>query len=169
MEFESVIKKNLWIFFQKYGFIRQIEASHLRMNHNIIQMTATAGLTLPHSINPIFQYILDCLGFNPMNGNFDFVFQGLNRLWKVSITLILNGSPQKIVQLGPITAPRQPIAIRISADYSIFENRAQKIVCTFAMWQVAPSCWKQMSSMSSSSISRTKNRWAWQSNVRHWH
>ena len=43
-------------------------------------MTATAGLTVPHSIHLIFQYIFDCLGFIPMNGNFDFVFQGLYRL-----------------------------------------------------------------------------------------
>ena len=64
-----------------------------------------------------------------MNGNFDFVFQGLNRLWMVSVTLILNGFPQKIVQRGQITAPRRPIGIRISADYSIFENGAQKIDC----------------------------------------
>ena len=64
-----------------------------------------------------------------MNGNSDFVFQGLNRLWMVSLTLILNGSPQKIVQRGQITAPRRPIGIRISADYSIFENGAQKIDC----------------------------------------
>ena len=27
------------------------------MKHNIIQMTAAAGLTVPHSMNPIFQYI----------------------------------------------------------------------------------------------------------------
>ena len=59
-------KKNLWIFFQKYGFIRKIEPFYLRMKHNINQMTATAGLAVPHSINPIFQYISDCLGFNPM-------------------------------------------------------------------------------------------------------
>ena len=32
------------------------------MKYNIIQMTATASLTVPHSINPIFQYIFDCLG-----------------------------------------------------------------------------------------------------------
>ena len=87
-------------------------------------MTATTHLTVPHSINPIFQYIFDCLGFNPMNGNFDFVFLGLNRLWMVSVTLILNVYPQKIVQRGQITAPRRPIDIRISADYSIFENGA---------------------------------------------
>ena len=62
MEFESTIKKNLWIFFQMYGFIRKIEPFHLRMKHNIIQMTATVDLTVPLSINPIFQYIFDCLG-----------------------------------------------------------------------------------------------------------
>ena len=94
------------------------------MKHNIIQMTVTAGLTIPHSINPIFQYIFDCLGFNSMNGNFDFVFQGFNRLSMVSVTLILNGSPQKIIQRGQIIASRRPIDIRISADYSIFENGA---------------------------------------------
>ena len=32
------------------------------MKDNIIQMTAMAGLTVPHLINPIFQYIFDCLG-----------------------------------------------------------------------------------------------------------
>ena len=47
-------KKNLWIFFQKYSFIKKIRPSHLRMKHNIIQMTVTAGLTVPHSIDPIF-------------------------------------------------------------------------------------------------------------------
>ena len=82
-----------------------------------------------YSINPIFQYVFDCLGFNPINSNFDFVFQGLNRLWIVSVTLILNGSPQKIVQRGQVTAPRRSIDIRISDDYSIFENGAQKIGC----------------------------------------
>ena len=101
------------------------------MKHNIIQMTAAAGLTVPHSINPIFHHIFDCLGFNPMNDNFDFVFQGINRLWMISVTPILNGSPQKIVQRGQITALRRPIDIRISADYSIFENGAQKIDCYF--------------------------------------
>ena len=92
-------------------------------------MTATAGLTVPHSINPIFQYDIDCLCFNPMNGNFDFVFQGLHRLWMVNATFILDGPPQNIVQLCQITAPSRSIDIRISADYSIFENGAQKIDC----------------------------------------
>ena len=92
-------------------------------------MTATASLTVPLSINPISQYIFDCLGFNSMNGNFDSVFQGLNRLSMVSVTLILNGSPQKIVQRGQIAAPGRPIDIIISAAYSIFENHAQKVEC----------------------------------------
>ena len=64
-----------------------------------------------------------------MNDNFHYVFQGLNRLWKVSVTLILNGFPQKVVQRGQIIAARRPIDIRISADYLIFENGAQKIDC----------------------------------------
>ena len=99
------------------------------MKHNIIQMTATAGLKDPHSINPIFQYIFDCLGFNSVNGNFDFVFQGLNRLWMVRVSLILDCSPQTVVQRRQITASRRSIDIEISADYSIFENDAQKIDC----------------------------------------
>ena len=45
----------------------------------------------------------------------------------VSVSLILNGSPQKIVQRCQITAPRRLIDIRISADYSIFEKGVQKI------------------------------------------
>ena len=57
------------------------------------------------------------------------MFQGLNRLWMIGVTLILNGSPQIIVQRSQIRAPRRPIDIRISADYAIFENGAQKIVC----------------------------------------
>ena len=88
-----------------------------------------ADLTVPHLINPIFQYIFDYLGFSHMNGNFDFVFQGLICLWMVSITLILNGSPQKIVQRRQNTAPRWPLDMKISADYSIFENGAQNIDC----------------------------------------
>ena len=64
-----------------------------------------------------------------MNSNFDFVLQGFNRLWKVSVILILIGSPQKIVQRSQVIAPRCPIEIRIAADYSIFENGAQKIDC----------------------------------------
>ena len=62
LEFESTIKKKLWIFFQKYGFIRKIEPFHLRMKHNIIQMTVMTGFTVPHSLKTIFQYISDCLG-----------------------------------------------------------------------------------------------------------
>ena len=96
-------------------------------------MTATAGLNVPHSINPIFQYIFDCLGFNPMNGNFDFVYQGINRLWMVSVTLVFNGSPQKIVQRGKITAPRQPIDNIISADYLTFKNGVKGLIVTLAV------------------------------------
>ena len=44
-----------------YGFLGKIEHFHLRMKH-IIQMTVTAGLAVPHSINLIFQYIFDCMG-----------------------------------------------------------------------------------------------------------
>ena len=50
-------------------------------------------------------------------------------LWMVSVTLVLNGFTQNIVQQDQVTAPERPIVIRISADYSIFENGAQKIDC----------------------------------------
>ena len=63
-----------------------------------------------------------------MNGNFDFVFQGLNRLWVVSVILIFNGSPQKIVQRGQITAPRRPIDIRISADYTGLQKNVEFVL-----------------------------------------
>ena len=121
MEFESAIKiLKKRIFFQKYGFIRKIELFHLRMKHNIIQMIATAGLTVPHSFNPIFQYIFDRLGFNPMNGNFDFVFQGLNRLWMVSVTL----------RGGQLTSEFR-LVIRFS------KTMRKRSIVTSVVWQMA--------------------------------
>ena len=152
MEFESAIKKkkNLWIFFQKYGFIRKIEPFHSRMKHNIIQMTATADLIVHHLINLIFQYIFDCLGFNPMNNIFGFVFQDLNRLWMVSVTLILNLFPQKIVQRGQITAPGGQLTSEFRLIIRFSKTVRKRSVVTLAVWQVAPSCWNQMSTMSSS-------------------
>ena len=47
----------IWIGYKKKlmdDFIINIEPLHLRMKHNIIQMSTTAGLTVLHSINPIF-------------------------------------------------------------------------------------------------------------------
>ena len=61
------------------------------MEH-IIQMTAMAGSTVAHSVDPIFQYIFDCLALYFVNGNFDFMFQVVNRLLMISVTLVLNGS-----------------------------------------------------------------------------
>ena len=46
----------------------------LNMKYNFIQMTSTAGCTIPHSINPIFQYIFHCMGAYFIDGNFDFMF-----------------------------------------------------------------------------------------------
>ena len=77
-----------------------------------------------------------------MNGNLDFVFQGLKHLWMVSVTLMLNGSPQKIVQQDQIIAPMRPIDIRISADYSIFENGAQTIDCYVGCVESGPALLK---------------------------
>ena len=120
MKFESAIKKNLWILFQKYNFIRKIEPFHLRMKHNIVKIALTVYLTVPHLI-----------------------------------TFILNGSLQKIVQRGEVTAPRRPIDIRDWSSYSIFINGAQTIDCYVGC--VAPCCSNQMSSMSSSSIFGNRN------------
>ena len=57
------------------------------------------------------------------------VSESCSFVWMINVTLILNGSSQKIVRRGQITVPRRPIDIRISADYSIFENGAQKSDC----------------------------------------
>ena len=67
----------------------------------IMQLTVTAGLKYPIRSTQFFSTLTyNCLGFNPMNENFDFVFQGLNCIWMVNVTLILNGSPQNLVQGG---------------------------------------------------------------------
>ena len=80
------MKKNLWVFFQKCVFIRNIEPFHLRTEHNIIQMTATAGLTVPHSINPIFQYIFDCLGKRSIRTISKIVAFGVREIQTSSLT-----------------------------------------------------------------------------------
>ena len=72
-------------FFQKYGFIRKIEPLNLKFKHNIIQMTATAGLTVPHSINPIFQYIFDCLGKRSIKSISKIVAFGAQKLQSSSL------------------------------------------------------------------------------------
>ena len=72
MEFWSAIKKNLWIFFQKYGLIRKIEPFHLIMKHNIIQMT-------------IFQYIFDCLGKRSIRSITKIVAFGAQKIQSASL------------------------------------------------------------------------------------
>ena len=46
----------------KYGWYNLKISCNSYTFFSIIQMTAKAGLTVPHSINPVFQYIFDCLG-----------------------------------------------------------------------------------------------------------
>lgn len=77
------------------------------MKHDFIQMSSTAGLTIPDSINSIFQHIFECFCFKLTNSNFDFLFQVLNCLWVVSVTFILDSFPLKIVQ-------RRQIEVKLS-------------------------------------------------------
>ena len=97
-------KKTLWIFFQKYAFIRKIEPSHLRMKHNIIQMTAAATFTVPHSINPIFQYIFDCLGKRSISKNVAFGAQKIQtwslRSWCTHNEWLFGADFGPVVSLG---------------------------------------------------------------------
>ena len=65
-----------------------------------------------------------------------------------------------------ITTPSWPNDISSEADNLIFKNRAQNIECSFGC--VAPSCWKQILPISSSSILWTKIRSTWPDNDRHW-
>ena len=92
-----------------------------------------------------------------MNGNFGFVFQGLNRLWMVTVTLIHNGSPQKMVQRGQITAPRRPNDQNFGWLFSFPKRCAKDRLLRWLCGKWPPTCWNQMSSMSSSSIFGNKN------------
>jgi len=56
---------------------------------------------------------------NGPDGVFNLVLLVVNRLWVVGVTLILYGTPQKIVQRGQIAAARRPVDIAVSADYAI--------------------------------------------------
>ena len=49
----------------------------------------------------------------------------------VGVTLIFDGTPQIIVELCQIAAPRCPNDISTAADNIIFKNRAQNVECSF--------------------------------------
>ena len=86
------------------------------MKHNIIQMTATADLTVPQSINLIFS-TFSIVKFGLQSHEYQLRFH------------VSRPQSSLNVQRGQITALRRPIGNRISADYSIFENAGKKIDC----------------------------------------
>ena len=94
-------------------------------------MAASAGHAVAYTIGPIFKYINDCVQLYFTNGFTNIVPKSVNCLWLVGVTLIFDGTPQIIVQLCQIAAPRWPNDISYAADNVIFKNRAQNIECGF--------------------------------------
>lgn len=79
MKFNCAINKRTLAYFSKYIAL----FGRVKMEHEFIQMTSTAGRTIPDSINSIFQHISECFCFKLTNSKFDFLFQVLNRFWVV--------------------------------------------------------------------------------------
>ena len=61
------------------------------------------------------------------NGFTNIVLLSVNCLWLVSVTLIFNGTTQKIVQRYEIATSRWPNDISSAADNAISKNKAQNI------------------------------------------
>ena len=66
-----------------------------------------------------------------IEGTYYFLFENVNCLWLVGVTLIFDGTLQIIVQPCQIVAPRWPNDISLAADNTVFKNRAQNIECSF--------------------------------------
>ena len=91
------------------------------MENNFIQMAASVGHAVAYTIRQIFKYIIDCVQLLFTNG-FTYI---------VAETLILDRTPQIIVQRCQVIAPRWLNDISFAADNTIFKNRAQNIECSF--------------------------------------
>ena len=83
------------------------------------------------AIGLIFKHIIDCVQLYFTNGFTNIVLKSVNYLWLVGVTLIFDGTPQKIVQRCQIAAPKWPNEISSAADNAIFKNRTQNIECSF--------------------------------------
>ena len=68
------------------------------MENNFIQMAAPAGHAVGYMIRPIFMHSIYRVQLYFTNG--------VNCLWFVGVTLISDGTTQKIVQRCQIVAPR---------------------------------------------------------------
>ena len=90
------------------------------MENNFIQMAVSAGHAVTYTICAVFKHIIDYVQL-----------YFINCLWLVGVTLILEGTPQIIVQQCQIAAPRWPNDISSAVDNAIFKIRAQNIECSF--------------------------------------
>ena len=117
--------------FSNFFFYLKVQAFRLIMVNNFIQMAASAGHAVAYVIGPIFKHIIDCIQLYFTNGFTNIVLYSVNCLWRVSVTLIFDNTPQIIVQRCQIAAPRFPNDISSAADNAIFKNKAQNIDCSF--------------------------------------
>lgn len=98
----------------------KVQSFRLIMENNFIQMAASAGHAVAYTIGPIFKHIIDCVQLYFTNDFTNIVLQSVNCLWLVGVTLILDETPQKIIQRCQIAAPRWPNDVRSAADNAIF-------------------------------------------------
>ena len=101
------------------------------MENYFIQMAASAGHRVAHTIGSVFKHINDCVQLYFTNRFTNIVLKSVHCLWLVGVTLIFDGIPQIIVQCCQIAAPRWPNDISSTADNAIFKNRSQNIKCSF--------------------------------------
>ena len=104
-------------------FYLKVQSFRLIMENICIQIAVSAGHAVAYTIGPIFKHIIDCVQVYFTNGFTNIVLYSVNCLWLVGVTLIFEGTLQKIVQRCQI--------ISSAADNAIFKNRAQNIECSF--------------------------------------
>ena len=79
------------------------------MEYFFIRMAAAAGLTGPHSIQPILGHFFESMASYLYNGITNVGVQMLNCFWFVGITIFFNGTPHKI-------AKRCHMTVKMSVD-----------------------------------------------------
>ena len=136
--FGKCFKNKLLNIFSNFFFYLKVQCFWLIMENIVIQIAASAGHAIAYTIILIIEMIVSIIKHTIDNVQLYFtncfrniVLLSVNCRWLVGVTLIFDGSPQIIVQLCQIAAPKWPNYINSAADNTIFKNRAQNSECNF--------------------------------------